>query len=141
MASNMSLFQDGYTNRTLAGAVTKWRGRPGTPLPKLTFRGKPISANTRLTSEMTHDRDFMISLFQQFAKHEAGAKYARLPPEEMAVSFDIANAGGVVEYNKTVIDKKGTINISPNSTATPPSEHNTKHPINKMGCWRKYKGL
>jgi hypothetical protein len=113
LASNMSLFQDSYTNRTLAGAVGRWRGRPGTPLPKLTFRGKPISGNTRLTSEMTHDRDFMISLFQQFGRHEAGAKYALLPPEEMAVSFDIANAGGVVEYNKTVIGKKGTINAPP----------------------------
>ena len=140
LASNMSLFQDFYTDRTLAGAVTKWRGRPGTPLPKLTFRGKPISANTRLTSEMTHDRDFMISLFQQFAKHEAGAKYARLPPEEMAVSFDIANAGGVEEYNKTVIGKEGTINISPNSTTTPPSDITPSTPLTEWGVGANIRG-
>lgn len=140
LASNMSLFQDSYTNRTLAGAVGRWRGRPGTPLPKLTFRGKPISANTRLTSEMTHDRDFMISLFQQFAKHEAGAKYARLPPEEMAVSFDIANAGGVEEYNKTVIGKEGTINISPNPTTTSPSGIIPSTSLTKWGVGANIRG-
>jgi len=133
LASNMSLFQDVYTNLTLAGAVKKWRygdknARVTPVLPKLTFRGKPISANTILTSEMTHDRDFMLSLFQQFGKHEAGAKYALLPREEMSVSFDIANAGGVVEYNKIVIDKKATINISPNSKTTPTTTPTTTSP-------------
>ena len=104
LASNMDLFAKNYKGMSLSAATTKWRGRPGTPLPE----GLGLGGNDVITEEMVKDRAFMMRLFSEFSKHEAGRNKSQITSEQMDQSFKMYQSGGIEQFKKDYPDFKPT---------------------------------